>query len=182
MKYTRSPLLILGLVCACGDGGSAGSGVAADKSVIDVTLEEARSVCKWEEAQWYRASIAEFCTLDAAIERSDQASCEADRKRCIDIANMEEMESANDDPDESEQDYEPCSDDEDLELNRVNDKCEELTVGEYEACVRALSSVEREVYQQTSCEDAERLTDDLEDEMYPTECDVVRTKCRDLLP
>jgi hypothetical protein len=155
---------------ACGDDeGSSGSGVSGDKLVSDVTDAEAKKVCEWIEDQ--SASIEpskkQLCTAVAVGLSSTQAEC----NEFVDTCLMSDAEI-----EEEEDEGDGC---EDADASEV-DFCDKVTVGEFEACVKAYLNTFKQQFAALSCADAGEESE-IDDVDPPAACKKIQEECPGLL-
>lgn len=150
------------VAAACGgdDGGS--SGVDGDKTLDQLTEEEATDLCEWGLSLLEGDELERFdCYLEALVSTPDVETCEEVAQECID--NIEPS-----DPTDGEcrfEDPPACA--------------SEVSVAEIEACTRDSFALVEDVFEAVDCD---FNPDDLEDFdlEQPASCVLVEEKCPEL--
>ncbi len=157
---------MLSLVAAAGcggDGANGPSGVDPSKVAGQVTDAEAKQLCLWAERQLngFEPTKEQLCTSFGVPFSRTEAECNESVKGCL----AQPAESVMDEPDP-----ESCDDASAAHIGGAN--CT-ATVGEVEACIRALATAEKEFIQGASCKDVgEPMT-----QTTPSGCKKIETTC-----
>lgn len=161
-------LLSLTGALGCGDDSSSGSGVNSNKLVSEVTDEDAKKVCRWVEKQSASVNPSEkqICTAGVLGLASDETSCNKLVDQCV-AGTSGEL------PEEEASDCDTAS------ASDV-DSCDTITVGEYEACVKAQLDALKSSLSSVSCKNAGDAPD-FEASTTPEACKKIERECPDLL-
>jgi hypothetical protein len=161
-------LSLCGALACSDDEGSSGSGVSGDKLVSDVTDAEAKKVCEWveDQAASIEPSKKQLCTAVAVGLSTTQAECNDFVDTCLmSDAEIEEEDEGNgcEDTDASEVAF-----------------CDKVTVGEFEACVKAYLSTFKQQFAAISCADAGEEPE-IDEVDTPAACKKIEEDCPGLL-
>jgi hypothetical protein len=168
--------LVLGLggtlAAACGDdgGGGGGSGVSGAKTVDDVTDADAKKICMWtyEQTQNVSFSDRDLCEIRAKALSSSTSECKELVDACLK------------DPTEPEPDDGPDCDD--ATTKDLPATCSEVTVHDYESCVRGIFATVKKAFEGVSCTssgDFPSFADVAGDP--PSSCDPIVKHCPEML-
>jgi hypothetical protein len=167
-RATRPVLALtatLSLAAACAESSVASSGVPGSKSVDQVTDSEARKSCLWMSDFLFRSfTVERGCTVDGVEETSSTAECRA----YVEVCKEESDREAGADEDTT------C--DEAAALERPSPGCSQVTVSDFEACIRALERQVDDLYTGASCEKRELPPEPA----FPAICQRIATACPEL--
>jgi hypothetical protein len=135
--------LVVSLGCG-DDAGDSGSGVEGTKRVQDLTTEDLKSFCKWQDALGDDSSLSDeqICVSDATQEAFDTADCERIVDDCIEHLDSEPVGQPG-----VEESY--CDE---VTTEDIPRGCD-VTIGELESCLTELVAQANKQAAQASCDD-----------------------------
>lgn len=176
MKHTAQRMFGLAMTLSlataggCDDGNGSSSGVSGSKTIDEVTQEEAKKVCEWmaDTVSGKPPSHKQACTVVAVEETSSAAQCAAVVEVC-------EEELAENPPEEEE----AIDCDFDFEWDPTSPGCSDVTVGQFESCIKQLKQAFDKYYADASCEDA---GEEPEEPNFPAVCEQIADDCPEIMP
>jgi len=90
-KRIATALAVAAALAACGDGGSSGSGVDGDKTLDQLSDDEAVDLCEWSSTLISDEELTRFgCYFAALLVSESRDQCEDLAQQCIDDAEPDE--------------------------------------------------------------------------------------------
>jgi hypothetical protein len=165
MRSVDALRLLAVLVCAvaaCGGDDDGNSGVDPEKTLDQVTIEEAMDLCEWSVDQVQDDFVRFSCFVEAIADSQGDpdADCEALAEECIDDPPGEDAVECEVDPDTFEDSLPDCA--------------SEITVADLEDCYAALIDTIEDAAGDISCDSVPVI------DAFPDACVDIDDRCPDL--
>jgi hypothetical protein len=163
--------LALGLSSTgCEVSKASGSGVPGDKSVAEITDEDAKKVCLWLNENFSNdETAAQACSDEAVLNSETPAECRAEAKLCQELDDAAVGDDGADDAD--------CS--MAAAKDELSPGCAQITVTDFESCVKTLKKLADDASSGLTCENAGK---DPEPFTLPAICKKIQTQCPEIAP